>query len=126
MANFYKFVVFPTAKAFLSFLSEGLSIEYESKGIYIQTVNPGQVSTKLTENVRVPILAVTPEDFVKAAIKTVGIEHYTSGHWKHKLLGYLSRLAKCFFTRRFFMRSALSSISTMRQKYYQKHNLADD
>lgn len=115
-----------TAKAYLSFLSEGLSVEYESKGIYIQTVIPNQVKTKLTDEVHVPVISVSPEDYVRAAIKTVGIEYHTCGHWKHKLLAYFSNLVLCLIGRRLYMRLSLPSLIAMRRKYYRTHNLVDD
>jgi hypothetical protein len=46
------------------------------------------MKTKLSKNVKM-LLLVSPEDFVSVAIKTVGIETCTYGHWKHKLLAYL-------------------------------------
>ncbi len=61
-------------------LSEALSVENESKGVLIETVLPNQVKTKLSKNVEVPLFLVSPEDFLSAAIKTVGIETCTYGH----------------------------------------------
>ena len=115
-----------TAKAYLTFLSQSLSVEYESKGVYIQTVVPNQVNTKLTVNVSVPLLSVNVDDYVSAAIKTVGIEYYTYGHWKHKLLAYLSHLLPPLIGDRLYIKLAFFSVSKMRQNYYQNNNLTDD
>ena len=110
----------------MTFLSESLSVEYESKGIYIQTVVPNQVKTKLTDNVYVPFLAVMVEDYVSAAIKTVGIEHYTYGHWKHKLLAYLSHFLPPLLGDRLYMKLAFFNVKQLRQNYYRNNNLIDE
>ncbi|CAG2113339.1 unnamed protein product, partial [Medioppia subpectinata] len=119
------YTTYGASKAFHTFLSEALSIEYESKGIYIQTVSPNQVSTKITTNVTLPIIAVTPEDFVSAAIRTVGIEHYTNGHWKHKLFAYFTHWGITILGQRLYMKVAMKASLDMRQQYYTLNNLND-
>ena len=55
----------------------------------MQTVLPNHVKTKLSSKVDVPLISVTPEEYVSAAIKTVGIEFTTAGHWRHKAFSAL-------------------------------------
>ena len=110
----------------MTYLSESLSGEYESKGIYIQTVVPNQVKTKLIDDMYVPILGVMVDDYVSAAIKTVGIEHYTYGHWKHKLLAYLTGLLPTIVGDRLNMKLALSYLKKLRQNYYQNYRLFNE
>ncbi|XP_054159866.1 uncharacterized protein LOC128958076 [Oppia nitens] len=120
------YATYSASKAFHTFLSDSLSIEYASKGIVIQTVVPNQVKTKLTTNVDMPLISVTPEDYVSAAIKTVGIENYTYGHWKHKLLAFLANLGISFIGRQNFSKMAFISTLNMRQIYYRNNNLDND
>lgn len=80
---------FISAKAFLSYLSQALSVEYSSCGITIQTVICGQVSTKLAANYKLPVFVPTAKEYVQECIKTVGIEFVTNGHWKHKLFCFM-------------------------------------
>ncbi|CAG2171424.1 unnamed protein product, partial [Oppiella nova] len=120
------YTTYSASKAFVTFLSEGLSVEYESKGVYMQTVVPNQVHTKLTTNVSVPLISVSAEDYVSAAIQTVGVEHYTYGHWKHKLLAYLADWVLYVIGRRLYMKVAMNGTQPMRRKYYTQNNMSDD
>ncbi|CAG2102650.1 unnamed protein product [Medioppia subpectinata] len=80
---------YAATKAFIRFLSDGLSVEYEGKGVTIQTVMPSMTKTKLLhESNESSVWTVGADEFVSAAIQTVGIESTTYGHWKHKLLSY--------------------------------------
>ncbi len=109
----------------MTFLSKALSVENESNGVLIQTVLPNQVKTKLTKNVGVPLLSVSPEDFVSAAIKTVGIEMCTYGHWKHKLFAYVFEMMASHMGQRLFMKFGLISLQKYRDEFYQQNNLND-
>ncbi len=58
----YLFLI--TAKSHVTFISESLSVEYESNGIINQTALPSLVKTKLVqEDFKVPFFTNTP--FVK-------------------------------------------------------------
>ncbi len=109
----------------MTFLSEALSVEYESKGVLIQTVAPNQVKTNMSKDIRMPILLVSPEDFVSAAIKTVGIETFTNGHWKHKLLGYLYSTLVSLMGHRFYMKFSLIQLEKLREEFHRKNNSND-
>ncbi len=104
-----------------------MSVEYESKGIIIQTVLPNLVNTKLvSEDFKVPFFTITPEDCVSSAIKTVGIETFTYGHWRHKLLAYITSTMASILSRRTLSRSALSQLKPVRNEFYKRNNLIDD
>ncbi len=114
-----------TAKAYVRHLSEALSVEYEFKGVLIQTVLPNQVKTQMIKNVEVPLIAVSPEHFVSAAIKTVGIEVTTYGHWKHKLMAYLFKILASLMSQRLYLKLSLIPIKKYRNRFYRQNYLND-
>ncbi len=108
------------------FLSEALSVEYESKGIIIQTVLPSTVKTKLLNDSLETPFAVTPQEYVSSAIKTVGIETLTYGHWKHKLLAYFTNITATALGPRIYMKLVFNILKIIRNDNYKKLNLIDD
>ena len=74
----------------------------------------------------VPFFGISPHDCVSSAIKTVGIESYTYGHWRHRLMACLAGITSSLLGRRLSMRLALNSMKPYRDEYYKKHNLTDD
>jgi hypothetical protein len=79
----------------------------------------------MAKNVEMSFLSVSPEDFVSAAIKTVGIETCTYGHWKHKLLAYLFKTVTSLMGRRFYMKISLIQLNKFRKQFYLQNNLND-
>ena len=77
--------VYSATKAFVDFMSRGLTKEYESKGIIIQSVLPFHVSTKMTANLKQDYFTATPDEFVKSALMTLGKVDRTAGFPTHKI-----------------------------------------
>jgi short-subunit dehydrogenase len=110
----------------MNFLSQSLAIEYESKGIIVQTVCPGQVRTKLAQHFGQNFSEVNVNDFVSQAIKTVGIETITCGHLKHKLMSFVfNDIIKSYFGQRVISKFLFSIIKPLRTETYKKYNLTD-
>uniref|UniRef100_A0A2K6R6E4 Very-long-chain 3-oxoacyl-CoA reductase n=1 Tax=Rhinopithecus roxellana TaxID=61622 RepID=A0A2K6R6E4_RHIRO len=81
--------IYSATKTFVDFFSQCLHEEYRSKGIFVQSVLPYFVATKLAK-IRKPTLdKPTPETFVKSAIKTVGLQSRTNGYLIHVLMGWI-------------------------------------
>ncbi|XP_037378328.1 very-long-chain 3-oxoacyl-CoA reductase [Talpa occidentalis] len=79
--------IYSATKAFVDFFSQCLHYEYKNKGIFVQSVLPFYVATKLAK-IRKPTLDKPSADtFVKAAVKTVGLQSRTNGYLIHSLLG---------------------------------------
>lgn len=84
--------IYSATKAFVDFFSQCLHEEYKSKGIFVQSVLPFYVATKLAK-IRKPTLdKPSAETFVKSAIKTVGLQSRTTGYVIHALLGLISSI----------------------------------
>ncbi|XP_063567153.1 very-long-chain 3-oxoacyl-CoA reductase isoform X1 [Gorilla gorilla gorilla] len=79
--------IYSATKTFVDFFSRCLHEEYRSKGVFVQSVLPYFVATKLAK-IRKPTLdKPSPEMFVKSAIKTVGLQSRTNGYLIHALMG---------------------------------------
>nr|XP_045015195.1 very-long-chain 3-oxoacyl-CoA reductase isoform X2 [Jaculus jaculus] len=82
--------IYSASKAFVDFFSQCLHEEYKSKGIFVQSVLPYFVATKLAK-IRKPTLdKPSPETFVESAIKTVGLQSRTTGYMIHSLMGLIN------------------------------------
>ena len=64
-----------------------LAAECRPHGIVVQSVLPGYVATKLPGlSGKVSFDVPTPEYYVAAALRSVGVETRTAAHWFHKIL----------------------------------------
>ncbi|XP_051040077.1 very-long-chain 3-oxoacyl-CoA reductase [Phodopus roborovskii] len=84
--------VYSATKAFVDFFSQCLHEEYKSKGIFVQSVLPYFVATKLAKIRRPTLDKPSPETFVKSAIKTVGLQSRTTGYVVHALMGSINSI----------------------------------
>lgn len=87
--------VYAATKAYINKLSDDLAAEFAPHGITVQCVIPGPVATKISKIKKPSWMAPSPEKFVEASLKTVGIESRTTGYPPHSLiLGFMSAF-KC-------------------------------
>ncbi|XP_032684663.1 very-long-chain 3-oxoacyl-CoA reductase [Odontomachus brunneus] len=77
--------VYAASKAYIDKLSADLAVEAAPRGVTVQCVSPGPVATKMSKIRRSTWMAPTPEKFVEASLKTVGIESRTTGYPPHSL-----------------------------------------
>ncbi|CAI9540430.1 unnamed protein product, partial [Staurois parvus] len=93
--------VYSATKAFVDFFSQGLHAEYQNKGITVQSVLPFYVVTKMSK-IRTPTWdKPTPENYVRSALNTVGLQTRTNGHPAHALWGWFTTtlLPTCLVTK---------------------------
>lgn len=81
--------IYSASKAYVDFFSRALQQEYGSKGLFIQSVLPFMVVSKLSKVRKPSALVPTAPEYVKAALATVGHEGRTFGFWSHKLEWFL-------------------------------------
>jgi 17beta-estradiol 17-dehydrogenase / very-long-chain 3-oxoacyl-CoA reductase len=83
--------VYAATKAFVHKFSQDLRMEYEDKGIVIQSVLPGPVATPLIRMDKGNIVAPIAETYVESAIRTVESAPYTAGYFIHTISNSLSQ-----------------------------------
>nr|XP_020865398.1 very-long-chain 3-oxoacyl-CoA reductase [Phascolarctos cinereus] len=84
--------VYSATKAFVDFFSQCLHAEYRSKGIFVQSVLPFFVATKLAKIRKPTFDKPSSETFVKSAIKTVGLQSRTNGYPVHSIMSWIFSL----------------------------------
>ncbi|XP_058383094.1 very-long-chain 3-oxoacyl-CoA reductase [Diceros bicornis minor] len=109
--------LYSATKAFVDFFSRCLHEEYRSKGIFVQSVLPYFVATKLSK-IRKPTLdKPSSETYVKSAIKTVGLQSRTNGYPIHSLMGSLiSTLPSSIY-----MKMSMNLTKSVRARYLKKN-----
>lgn len=83
--------IYASTKAFMDILTRSISYEYESKGITIQSVLPGFVTTKMSKLRKPSLMVPTARNYVKSQLKTVGLDRQTTGYWSHELQYYVTQ-----------------------------------
>ncbi|VDO26109.1 unnamed protein product [Haemonchus placei] len=74
---------YSSAKSVLVFLSEAIDREYRT--ISVQCLTPALVATKMVYYEKGSTFVVTPENFVKEAVNTIGLTKKTSGCFNHEI-----------------------------------------
>lgn len=78
--------IYSASKAFVNKFSEDLSIEYASQGVIVQSVLPGFVATNMTRLKKSTLLAPNADQYVAAALRTLGHAKATTGYFPHALM----------------------------------------
>ncbi|KAG8125967.1 putative Estradiol 17-beta-dehydrogenase 12 protein, partial [Naja naja] len=72
--------IYSASKSFGDSFSQSLSLEYQEKGILVQTVRPYFVATKMSNIRKRNIYRPTAEQYVKYSLNTLGREMVTCGY----------------------------------------------
>ncbi|KIH60310.1 oxidoreductase, short chain dehydrogenase/reductase family protein [Ancylostoma duodenale] len=74
---------YSASKAVMSFLCEAIDREY--KTISVQCLTPALIATKMVYYTKGGLFVVTPEQFAKQAVNTIGLTSKTSGCFNHEI-----------------------------------------
>ncbi|EPB77308.1 hypothetical protein ANCCEY_03605 [Ancylostoma ceylanicum] len=74
----------------MSFLCEAIDREY--KTISVQCLTPALIATKMVYYTKGSLFVVTPEQFAKQAVNTIGLTSKTSGCFNHEIQMLLRHL----------------------------------
>lgn len=78
--------VYSASKAYIEKFSADLGAEYSKFNIVVQCLLPGYVATKMSKIRSSTWMAPSPLTFVNDAVKTIGVQHHTTGYVPHTLL----------------------------------------
>lgn len=111
--------VYSAAKAYINFLSQGLAIEYEDKGIIIQALTSSHVTTNMMSMVDTSApMATSPDNYVSNALRTIGFEASTYGYWKHRIGGMATVLGTALF--------GVRRNAELYRDYFENNRIKDD
>ncbi|XP_012646023.1 very-long-chain 3-oxoacyl-CoA reductase [Microcebus murinus] len=108
--------IYSATKAFVDFFSQCLHEEYKSKGIFVQSVLPYYVATKLAKIRKPTFDKPSSETFVKSAIKTVGLQSRTNGYPIHSLTSSISSILPSWI----YFKIAMGLNKSTRARYLKK------
>jgi len=74
---------YAAAKAYVDKFAESLHAEYASQGIHVQVQNPLYVTSKLSKIRRSSLSVPTPQQYVRAAVGSIGYEAQLSPYFPH-------------------------------------------
>jgi len=80
------------SKAYVDNFSRMLAIEYKGKGIFIQSVTPAFVISKMSGFRRPTLTIPTADKFVRSAVRTIGYEVSVAGFWVHDVIRTIVRM----------------------------------
>uniref|UniRef100_A0A5F9C8U9 Very-long-chain 3-oxoacyl-CoA reductase n=1 Tax=Oryctolagus cuniculus TaxID=9986 RepID=A0A5F9C8U9_RABIT len=109
--------IYSATKAFVDFFSQCLHEEYRSKGIFVQSVLPYYVATKLAKIRKPTFDKPSSETFVKSAIKTVGLQSRTNGYLVHSLMGTIHSMLPSWV----FVKISMDVNKSVRARYLKKY-----
>jgi len=111
---------YSATKAYVECFSKSLDLELTGTGVIVQCVLPGFVTTKLSGMKRSSLTVPNPQQFVKQALATVGVEKRTGGYYSHKLQIYFIEFAENYLPG-FMMRHVVyTTMKGVRAKYLRR------
>ncbi|XP_018421321.1 PREDICTED: very-long-chain 3-oxoacyl-CoA reductase-like [Nanorana parkeri] len=92
-----RITLYSATKVFMDYFSRSLNIDYQSKGVTVQSVMPLMVSTNMTLNTKPNLLVKTADDYAREALNTAGLTSRTSGCLSHTIQSFVLDLflAEC-------------------------------
>ncbi|XP_074595222.1 very-long-chain 3-oxoacyl-CoA reductase-like [Brevipalpus obovatus] len=114
--------VYSASKAYVDYLSRAVAIEYENKGIIVQSVLPAYVATTMSK-LKPSYFSPTPKTYVRSALKTVGLESRTFGYLPHKIFGNITENLNFFLPGQDpFSKITFNNLAGVRRRAYKKFN----
>ncbi|XP_013796694.2 inactive hydroxysteroid dehydrogenase-like protein 1 [Apteryx mantelli] len=81
--------IYGASKSYLDYFSRALHYEYASKGIFIQSLTPFVIATKMVSCSSIALkrsfFFPSAEEYASQAISTLGLSRRTPGYWKHAI-----------------------------------------
>ncbi|XP_051485248.1 inactive hydroxysteroid dehydrogenase-like protein 1 [Apus apus] len=81
--------IYGASKTYLDYFSRALHYEYASKGIFVQSLTPFLIATKMVEHSSVAskpsFFFPSAEEYASYAISTLGLSIRTTGYWQHAI-----------------------------------------
>ncbi|XP_024414508.2 very-long-chain 3-oxoacyl-CoA reductase [Desmodus rotundus] len=108
--------IYSATKAFVDFFSQCIHEEYKSNGIFVQSVLPFYVATKLAKIRKTSLQIPSAETYVKLALKTVGLKPRTNGYPIHSLLGSIFSVLPSWL----YFKIIMNSNKSVRARYLKK------
>ncbi|XP_060644271.2 inactive hydroxysteroid dehydrogenase-like protein 1 [Anolis sagrei] len=81
---------YSASKAYLDHFSRALYYEYAPKGIFVQSLIPGFIHTKMIKHISLfskeSLFVPSAEEYARQAVTTLGVAKRTTGYWPHTIM----------------------------------------
>ncbi|NXG16148.1 HSDL1 protein, partial [Grallaria varia] len=81
--------IYGASKIYVDYFSRALQYEYASKGIFVQSLTPGAIATKMIAfnsfTAKRSFFVPSAEEYASHAVSTLGLSKRTTGYWKHAI-----------------------------------------
>ncbi|XP_065496882.1 inactive hydroxysteroid dehydrogenase-like protein 1 isoform X2 [Caloenas nicobarica] len=81
--------IYGASKTYLDYFSRALHYEYASQGIFVQSLTPFVIATKMAAHSstasKTSFFVPSAEEYASHAISTLGLSTRTTGYWKHAI-----------------------------------------
>ncbi|NXV78000.1 HSDL1 protein, partial [Atlantisia rogersi] len=81
--------IYGASKTYLDYFSRALHYEYASKGIFVQSLTPFVIATKMVTCSSIAskrsFFFPSAEEYARHAVSTLGLSTRTTGYWKHAI-----------------------------------------
>ncbi|CAM1294251.1 let-767 (predicted) [Pycnogonum litorale] len=81
-------LAYGSTKILIDYFSRTLHMECKDKGVFVQSILPGFVSTKMSKSSQ-SWSSPLPQDYVEAQLRTVGLSEKTYGYFPHVFVGWV-------------------------------------
>lgn len=88
--------VYGASKSYVRSFSESICEEVSGRGVTVQCLVPGFVVSNMSRIRRPTLMAPSPVAYVRASLRTAGVEKQTAGYFMHKIQTYFIELARSY------------------------------
>ncbi|KAJ7408980.1 Membrane-bound transcription factor site-1 protease [Willisornis vidua] len=81
--------IYGASKSYVDYFSRALHYEYASKGIFVQSLTPSAIATKMVTfnsfTAKRSVFVPSAEEYASHAVSTLGLSKRTAGYWNHAI-----------------------------------------
>ncbi|NXG10227.1 HSDL1 protein, partial [Sakesphorus luctuosus] len=81
--------IYGASKSYVDYFSRALHYECASKGIFVQSLTPSAIATKMVAfnsfTAKRSVFVPSAEEYASHAVSTLGLSKRTTGYWKHAI-----------------------------------------
>eukprot|EP00055_Hartaetosiga_balthica_P018723 m.135245 g.135245 ORF g.135245 m.135245 type:complete len:312 (+) comp9876_c0_seq1:62-997(+) len=111
---------YSASKSYVNFFSQALAYETKKDNVFVQSVMPLFVVSKLSKIRKPSLFTPLPSTYVKSAIKTIGYDTHTHGYWTHALQMWVASVLPWFILEKQLFGMHLSLRKRALQKLAEK------
>lgn len=118
--------VYGASKSYVRSFSESICEEVSGRGVTVQCLVPGFVVSNMSRIRRPTLMAPSPVAYVRASLRTAGVEKQTAGYFMHKIQTYFIELARSYLPGFVLTAIVLGQLKAFRARAHKKKTAKTD